>query len=903
MSLLTIERPTSAASSIEQVQDETDSDTVSQSSYDGFYANKHLALAIPHMVRRVSIVSTNSYNIIGDLQHHLHQLMSIMRPRERIDMVVALEQANPSKTKYLILVTAYGNEDTEESCLLGTESVNQEFRIVLVIPLWKNTVLKYFGDGGFKLTSGYDAYVFKTSSVPCMWAASNAICTAVENARDLNYYSGGTSHTWVPYYKDKLTDNRQSLHEWYMMDEVTSFFRPDSPIFSIEEDPIDDETTFKRALISQLRENMSHTDLENVTSRDLRLQLEAQFNRPLKSYLSFLDEQMLFIFGQMKKPSEILSFLYLGSEWNASNLSELRQLGVGYIINISREVDNFFPDTFKYLPIRVYDQETSDLMRHWESTFKFISEARDNNSKVLVHCKMGVSRSASTVIAFLMKELNMSLESGISHVKERRNCIKPNKGFLEQLKTYEGILNARHKTFWSAKIEKKSHLLRCRSETSLIQDIHFPKQAPELCLSYSTSNLTPKSWRNELNTEQISANDSQTTSDIEPFDSSDTGSPVSSSPMSQPDETLLQMMSEGSDLPITQLSSDIAQAKREKMERENQQKTKHLTICDINVSEKSAFQPVAKRQKISTSLKTRPKSAVSSSSYKSQSLDGNFAYYLELPRSMPNSPGLKKANRMSISPTKLSPLLETSYTNTSILRPHSAPKSNSENRPTSEVLERTLSTPDLCELSGTKRHTITESISPNDSVQLHVQNFESLSLQNIRTACDSLSSSPPLNDYSIDLHGSSWSKERHSVSIENLSSHSSHQLGSNKSRIGLNKNSNNANHLSPSLRNTDNERLIENVQAYIQRLESMEKDRDEVLASSPRKMPCTLPEQENTVSAMKKIFEKDDDIEKFEDQIEFLNSNSNNNNNNNNTTMDTEFMIFPYIMESQETDC
>ena len=36
------------------------------------------------------------------------------------------------------------------------------------------------------------------------------------------------------------------------------------------------------------------------------------------------------------------------------------------------------------------------------------------------------------------------------------------------------------------------------------------------------------------------ANDSQSTSDVEPFDSSDS-SPISSSPMSQPDETLLKV--------------------------------------------------------------------------------------------------------------------------------------------------------------------------------------------------------------------------------------------------------------------------------------------------------------------------------------------------------------------------
>ena len=377
------------------------------------------------------------------------------------------------------------------------------------------------------------------------------------------------------------------------------------------------------------------------------------------------------------------------------------------------------------------------------------------------------------------------------------------------------------------------------------------------------------------------------------------------------------MMSEGSDLPITQLSSDIAQAKREKLERENQQlantasktKTEDLSTCNVAVTEKSAFQPVAKRQKISTTEKTRPKSAVSPLKYSTQS---NINYFKLNPKSLPNSPAMRKSNKMPSSPSKLSPLLESNQSNylTSILRPRSAPKSNQQRRPKSEILERTLSTPEVCELDQMKRHTITVSTfdKSEESVRLRVQNFESLSLQNIRTACDSLSSSPPLSAFSTELQPSTWTAERHSVSIENLSTHSSHELGSNKSRINLNKNSNNANHLSPSLRNTDNERLIENVQAYIQRLETMEKDRDDILAISPRKMPCTLPEQETTVSAMKKIFEKEDTLEKFvssEDELEICtNLNSNCNNNNSNIeSVDGEFLTFPYIMEPQETDC
>ena len=97
----------------------------------------------------------------------------------------------------------------------------------------------------------------------------------------------------------------------------------------------------------------------------------------------------------------------------------------------------------------------------------------------------------------------------------------------------------RHKTFWSAKIDRKPNLLRCRSETSLLGDNFLYPTIIPLCSS--TSNLTPRPLR-AASTNVQSVNDSQSTSDIEPFDSSDSGSPISSSPLSQPDETLLQVI-------------------------------------------------------------------------------------------------------------------------------------------------------------------------------------------------------------------------------------------------------------------------------------------------------------------------------------------------------------------------
>ena len=64
-------------------------------------------------------------------------------------------------------------------------------------------------------------------------------------------------------------------------------------------------------------------------------------------------------------------------------------------------------------------------------------------SKVLVHCKMGVSRSASVVIAYAMKAHNWNMQKAHKFVKNKRTCIKPNTGFMRQLEIYQGILCAR----------------------------------------------------------------------------------------------------------------------------------------------------------------------------------------------------------------------------------------------------------------------------------------------------------------------------------------------------------------------------------------------------------------------------------------------------------------------------
>ena len=49
---------------------------------------------------------------------------------------------------------------------------------------------------------------------------------------------------------------------------------------------------------------------------------------------------------------------------------------VGYILNVTREIDNFFPGMFSYHNVRVYDEDATDLLAHWNDTYNFIVKAK-----------------------------------------------------------------------------------------------------------------------------------------------------------------------------------------------------------------------------------------------------------------------------------------------------------------------------------------------------------------------------------------------------------------------------------------------------------------------------------------------------------------------------------------------
>lgn len=476
MSLQTIERNSPSP------QESESEDQCSLSSYEGFVCREGCAISLSPRPG----ASVGKHGDSLRIMTHLKKVIKLMRKQDSIRLAVELERCSPRNiTRYMILITTQGVQDTEETVVLGTEQRQDGVTICLVLPLWRDTEIKLDGDGGFSVHTGDKHHVFKPCSVQSMWTALQSIFKAIDQAILNNYYVGGLSHTWMTYYKAQLTDDGVSINEWNIITDLESF-RPDSPVYydSVGTDITQlttEKENFRKLLVVKLREVMLHCDLEEVTSRQLRLQLEEEMRLDLREYKGFLDQQMLIILGQLERPSRIHEYLYLGSEWNAADLTALQEIGIGYILNVTREIDNFYPEVFMYKCIRLYDVPESELLKHWDDTYKFIKEAKENNSKVLVHCKMGISRSAATVIAFTMKEYRMSLEEAFKHVKSCRNCINPNHGFMDQLHAYEGILKARYNDLFGYLAPSRlSYSSRSNSESNICKKSwHSPNNEME----------------------------------------------------------------------------------------------------------------------------------------------------------------------------------------------------------------------------------------------------------------------------------------------------------------------------------------------------------------------------------------------------------------------------------------
>ncbi|XP_055026602.2 uncharacterized protein [Misgurnus anguillicaudatus] len=132
--------------------------------------------------------------------------------------------------------------------------------------------------------------------------------------------------------------------------------------------------------------------------------------------------------------------VYIGNEVAARDKPMLYNMGITHIVNAASGPPhvNTGPCFYRDMSIDYYAVEADDSSDFMMSVFfypvaRFIRAALSKNGKVFVHCLMGVSRSSTLVLAFLMICEDLTLMEAIKAVRQHRD-IFPNRGFLNQLR-------------------------------------------------------------------------------------------------------------------------------------------------------------------------------------------------------------------------------------------------------------------------------------------------------------------------------------------------------------------------------------------------------------------------------------------------------------------------------------
>ncbi|KYQ96800.1 leucine-rich repeat-containing protein (LRR) [Tieghemostelium lacteum] len=145
------------------------------------------------------------------------------------------------------------------------------------------------------------------------------------------------------------------------------------------------------------------------------------------------------IFWQSIIPDLIIDKLYLGCRECAMNKNWLLQNNITHILTVA-QLNPLYSDLFKYKCIKIDDVDSEDIYKYFKEIVEFIEEGRTSGGGVLVHCRAGVSRSATSIIAYLMTKNNITYQEAFNLTVSKRNRICPNLGFRAQLKKYEETL-------------------------------------------------------------------------------------------------------------------------------------------------------------------------------------------------------------------------------------------------------------------------------------------------------------------------------------------------------------------------------------------------------------------------------------------------------------------------------
>lgn len=192
--------------------------------------------------------------------------------------------------------------------------------------------------------------------------------------------------------------------------------------------------------------------------------------------------------GFFGSPTHIVDNIYLGSALNAASKSSLEENNIKVVINMAKELTDYYPDDYDYYKCDLYDDNNDSIEVHLENVYNYIVNKqwdllidKENNNKddyiekknvvlhnycdneentgdnnvefeicdnyldtlksteyrytgnILIHCYMGASRSAIIAIYYLIKTKGYTIDSAIKYIIDKRPHVNPTFRFIKDL--------------------------------------------------------------------------------------------------------------------------------------------------------------------------------------------------------------------------------------------------------------------------------------------------------------------------------------------------------------------------------------------------------------------------------------------------------------------------------------
>jgi len=144
----------------------------------------------------------------------------------------------------------------------------------------------------------------------------------------------------------------------------------------------------------------------------------------------------------------IIDGIYLGNVCAAHDAEWLEKNDVDILVNMASEwaEGNITYTCVEYLPYSLDDTTSQDE----ELTMRFINRVTGDllravrrlgpNRNLLVHCNMGISRSASLVIRYMQITRHMTYDEAYNYIKKIRPVTRPNKLFEKILRGQDKMI-------------------------------------------------------------------------------------------------------------------------------------------------------------------------------------------------------------------------------------------------------------------------------------------------------------------------------------------------------------------------------------------------------------------------------------------------------------------------------